>query len=136
MALLMIVGTMLAIADAFTSETVVTEPAGTCVPHQPDFSGPVGPLRSGSTHRGHKRASAVPKIVVSYDPNDDTTSGDPDEDDDNDTTEYVTDSDDTDVPIIAWHEETGTCPIPHECPSMACAALPTSSFPTLQPLRC
>ncbi len=136
MALVIAVGTMLAIADAFTSETVSTEPADTSVPNRPDSRSPVGPLRTGSAHRGHRRPWAVPKIMPSNDPNDDTTSGEPDGDDDNDTTDYVTDSNDTDVPIIAWHEEKAICPIPHDCPSLAWTAPPTSSFLTLQPLRC
>jgi hypothetical protein len=127
---------MLAIAGAFTSETIGTAPADTSVPHRPESPSHIGRLRSGSTHRGHRRPFAVPKITPSYDPNDDTTSGDPDEDDDNDTTEFVTDSDDTDVPIIAWHEERAICPIPDECPSFAWTVPPSSSFRTLQPLRC
>jgi hypothetical protein len=60
-------------------------------------------LGGGSTLRSHKRSTAVPKIVPPYNPNGDKTSDDPDNDDD--AWDEPNDSDDTDVPIIAWFQE-------------------------------
>jgi hypothetical protein len=99
---------------------------------------PIARLRGGSTHRWHKRPVAVPKIVPLYDPNDDTTSGDPDEDDDDETSNFLIDSDDdeTDAPIISWLEEGAPFPIPYERALVTRTGPPTSSLLTLQRLRC
>jgi hypothetical protein len=106
----------------------------------PGGSGPAVPIarsRGGSTHRWHKRPVAVPKIVPPYDPNDDTTSGDPDEDDDDETSNILNDSDDDpDAPFISWLEEGAPFPIPHERAPVTRTAPPTSSLLTLQRLRC
>jgi hypothetical protein len=142
MALATTLGSMLATADASTCEAMGkqksrSEPAAMAVPDGPESSIPIARLRSGSTHRPHRRPQAVPKIVPSYDPDDDTTSDDPDEDDD-ETSKNLSDSenDDTDVPIIAWLEERAPCPVPHECAPVTWSAPPSSSLLTLQPLRC
>jgi hypothetical protein len=105
-----------------------------------DLDGPVSPipvsrLRGGSTHRPQKRPHAVPKIVLSYDLNDDTTSDDSDDDDD-ETSSFLDDSDDTDVPILAWVEDRAPCPITHACAPVAWTAPLSSSHLTIQRLRC
>jgi hypothetical protein len=99
---------------------------------------PIARLPVSSTRRWHKRPVAVPKIVPPYVPNDDTTSGDPDEDDDDETSKSLNDSDDddTDAPIISWLEETAPCPIPRERAPVAWTAPPSSSLLMLQRLRC
>jgi hypothetical protein len=105
----------------------------------PDGSGspvPMAPLRGGSTRRSHKRAHAVPKAVPSNDPNDDTTSGEPDEDDDDETSKSLNGSDDTDATIRAGLEERVPGVIPRECAPVTRTAPPSSSLLTLQQLRC
>ena len=98
--------------------------------------GHVARLRSGSTHRSHKRPLAIPKIVLSNDPNDDGTSGDPDEDDDNETSKFLNNSDDTDVPIMAGCQEMGHCPILQRMRTrnLDCPALFTSAGAATAPL--
>jgi hypothetical protein len=103
---------------------------------QPGFPVRVGHLRKGSARRSHEHLPAVPRIVHLYDPNDDTTSGDPDEDDDNETSDFLNGSDDTDVPIMAWCQEMAPCAIPLECAPVTWTAPPSSHFLTLQRLRC
>ncbi len=93
-------------------------------------------FRSSSIHRSHKHPFAIPRIVLSYDPNDDTTSGEPDEDDDDETSKFLDGSDDTDAPIIARLEEMAPCPIPHECAAVPWTAPPSSPLLTLQRLLC
>ncbi len=93
-------------------------------------------LRSGSSHRSHPRLPAVPKIIHAFDPNDDTTSGEPDEDDDDETSKFLNGFNDTDAPITGWLEEMAPCAIPCECAPVTRIAPPASPFLTLQRLLC
>jgi hypothetical protein len=94
-------------------------------------------LRSGSIHRWHKHPFAIPRIVHSYDMNDDETSGDPDEDDDDETSKFLDSSDNTSVPIIAWLPEVVPFLIALTDPSPpARTETPSPLFLTFQRLRC
>ncbi len=103
---------------------------------QPGFPVPVTRLRSRSAHKSHKHHFELPKVVVSNDPNDDGTSGDPDEDDDNETSKFVNGPDDTDAPIMEWCQELAPFRILHECAPATATPYPSSAFLTLQRLRC
>lgn len=111
-----------------TAATAVITPSG--------FPVHVARWRSGSTHRSHKRLLVVPKIVLSNDPSDDGTSGDPDEDDDNETSKFLNGPDDTDVPIMAWCQEMAPCSVLRECAPLTWISPSSSSLPMLQRLRC
>jgi len=117
-------------------ETSPPHGAAVAVPAHPGSPFHVSRLRSGSIHRSHTHPPAVPKIVLSNDPNDDGTSGDPDEDDDNETSKFLSNFDDTDAPIMAWCQVMAPCPITHECATVTCTAPPSSTLLTLQRLRC
>jgi hypothetical protein len=138
MVLVAAVWTVLAVADASTCAAMdkgrAAAASGITGGH-PESSVPIARSRSGSAHRPHKRSHAVPKFAPSFDPNDDTTSGDPDDDDD-DPSNFVDDSDDTEVASIAWLEDGAPYPIPHQAAPAARIAPPTSSLPTLERLRC
>jgi len=130
---------MLATADASTAQAMGngrSAVASGITGGGPESHVPIARWQSGSTHRPHPRPQAVPKIMLSYAPDDDTTSGDPDEDDDDDTSKFLNDSDGTHAPIIACLEERAPCPISHECAPAATTAPPSSSLLTPQHLRC
>jgi hypothetical protein len=74
--------------------------------------------------------------VLLYDPNDDTTSGDPDEDDDNETSKFLDSDDNTDGTTIPCLQETVLYLIACQCASVTWTAPPSSHFPMPQQLRC
>jgi hypothetical protein len=132
------VWTVLATADASTCEAMDKgRPAAAngITGGGPESPVPVARWRKGSNHPPHRRPPAVPKVGPSCAPNDDTTSGDPDEDDD-DPSSFLNDPDDTDASSIAWLADWAPCPIPRECAPPAWIAPPTSSRPRLERLRC
>ena len=73
---------------------------------------------------------------VAGDPNDDGTSGDPDEDDDNETSKFLDSDDNTDVACLVWLHEMVPYLIAEQCASLTGTAPPLRTFPMRQQLRC
>jgi hypothetical protein len=89
-----------------------------------------------STLGSRKRPTACSAIAGAGDPNDDETSGDPDEDDDNETSKFLNGGDDTDVPIIACFQEKVPYLSAPQCALVTWTEPPSSPFLTSQRLRC
>jgi hypothetical protein len=93
---------------------------------------------AGSENKGslrpHKRFHAFPRIPRGNDPNDDETSDDPNDDDD--AWDDLNAHDDTDVPMLAWLQETVPFLIAPECAPAIRPVPPSPPFLTPQRLRC
>jgi hypothetical protein len=163
--LAVLAGTMWAIADSSTRGTVggvrstvasdITDDRGGTPSNQtqaPDEQRPLvaaparadgsgSPVRvAGSRRRtipgSHKRIVVCSATRVAGDPNDDGTSGDPDEDDDNETSKFLNCDDNTDVACPVWLQEMVPYLIADQCASLTGPAQPSSQFPMRQQLRC
>jgi hypothetical protein len=99
------------------------------------------PVRvAGSRRRtipgSHKRIVMCSATGVAGDPNDDGTSGDPDEDDDNETSKFLNSDNNTEVACMVWLQEMVPYLIADHCATLTGPAQDSSHSPMLQPLRC
>ena len=106
---------------------------------QPGSHDNLARLRSGSIHRSHKHPLAIPRIVSSYDSDDDETTEDYDDDDAWDDPKNGSD-DDTDAQTVAWLQQmmpSLVAPAPQIYTHLPALMVPPPSlFLTLQRLRC
>jgi hypothetical protein len=101
---------------------------------QPGSHAHLARLRSGTIHRSHRHPLAVPKIVSSYDSNDDEATEDYDDDD---AWDEPNDFDDGHSPIIACLRHLALFLIGPDFQSVSsCTAAPSPRFLALQRLRC
>ena len=111
------------------------------VPASAHSDGSGSPVRvAGSRRRtipgSHKRIVVCSATGVAGDPNDDGTSGDPDEDDDNETSKFLDSDDNSDVACLVWLHEMGPYLIADQCAFLTGPAHLSAPFPMLQQLRC
>ena len=101
----------------------------------PNLPRQVARLRSGSAHHSLKNLFAVAKVVQN-DPNDDGTSGDPDDDDYSETSILFDRPGDKEVLISAWSRDNVCVSIDSECLPITWTVPLSASLPLLQQLRC